>query len=87
MVKSQAFSILCYIACEVSLSLCCRSCLNYEKYRDLLETKQDSFGQYLLPFSSECCMCSAIELTVLLSFCVGMNLVSYIKRNTQTGGL
>jgi len=33
---------------------------------------QDRFRQYLLPFSSECCMYSAIELTLLLSFCVGV---------------
>jgi hypothetical protein len=57
-------------------------CLILTKFEK--EKKQDILSQYLLPFSSECCMYSAIELTLFLSFCVGVKLVSYIKRRTQT---
>jgi len=52
------------------------------KFEDhgLGKREQDTFRQYLLQFTSECCMYSAIDLTLLLSFCVGVSLVSYIKR-------
>jgi len=47
-----------------------------------LEKEQDSFMQYLLQCSSECCMYSAIELTLLLSFCVGVKfVVLHLKKN------
>jgi len=34
--------------------------------------EQDMFRQYLLPFSSKCCMYWYIKLTLLVSFCVGV---------------
>jgi hypothetical protein len=38
----------------------------------ILNMLQDRFRQYLLPFSSECCMHSSVKLTLFLSFCVGV---------------
>ena len=48
--------------------------------------EQDRFRLYLLPFSSECCMYSSIKLKLFLWYCVGWNLVSYVKRRTQIEG-
>jgi len=36
--------------------------------------KNSRFRQYLLPFSSECCMFSSIKLKLFLSFCVAVKL-------------
>jgi len=38
------------------------------------DVKNNRFRQYLLPFSSECCMFSSIKLKLFLSFCVTVKL-------------
>jgi hypothetical protein len=38
----------------------------------ILGKEWDMFRQYLVQFSSECCICWSIELTLLLAFCVGV---------------
>ena len=55
------------------------------------KNEQDRFRQYLLTFSSECCMYRYIKLTLFLSFCVGVkfgvlcqeNNMSYVKRGIE----
>jgi hypothetical protein len=50
----------------------------------ILEKKeQGRFRQYLLPFSSECCMFPSIKLTFFLSFCVGVIFGVLCQRSTQ----
>ena len=50
------------------------------------EREQDRFRQYLLQFSSKCYMYWSIELTVLLSFCVGVKFgVLHQEKNTDWG--
>ena len=91
MVKSQEICILCHIACEVSLSLCCKSgsryvksCQNVRRTVILGKKKQYMFRQYLLPFSSECCMYLSIKLILFLSFCVGVKFgVLHQEKNTD----
>ena len=92
MVKSQAFVVLCQVACAVPLSLCHKSGLRYvkswqfENDHDLGKKEQDSFRQYLLPFSSECCMYWYIKLTLFMSFCVGVKFgVLLQEKNTDWG--
>jgi len=61
--------------CAVPLSLCCKSVSRYFNFCKILSweiREQDRFRQYLLPFSSECCMFTAIGLTFFLSFFVGV---------------
>jgi len=38
----------------------------------MLEEKLNRFMPYLLPFSSECCIYSSVNVTLSLSFCVGV---------------
>jgi hypothetical protein len=53
--------MLCHIACEVPLSVCrkyglrCYILTKFEKDHDLGQKEHDRFGQFLLPFSAECC--------------------------------
>ena len=90
-VKSQAICILCHIACEVLLSVCHKPCLIYVKSWQKLRTmnlvkEQNKFRQYLLPFSSECCMYWYIKLTLFLSFCVGVKFgVLHQEKKTDWG--
>ena len=92
-VKSQATCILCQNVCELPLSLCCKSVLRYVKsWQNLRRTMTlgkkwpNRFRQYLLQFGSECCMYWAIELTLLLSFCVGVKFgVLHQEKNTDWG--
>ena len=80
MVNSWAVCFVCHSACEVPLSLFCKSLLRYVKSWQNLrktmifekKTEQDRFMQYLVPFSSECCMYWYIKLTLFVSFCVGL---------------
>ena len=48
--------------------------------------EQDKFRQYLLPFSSECCMYWYRNPTLLLSFCVGVKFgILHHQKSTDLG--
>jgi len=58
--------------------------MTFEKDHDLGKKEQVRFRQYLLQFSSECCMYSSVKLTVFLSFCLVVKFgVLHQEKNTD----
>ena len=53
---------------------------------DLGKKEKNRFRQYLLPFSSECCMYSSMKVTLFLSFFVDVK-VSVLCQEKNTLGI